>query len=125
MNTHRQLVAWQICRQLVSEVYRVTRDFPADERFGIVSQLRRAAVSSAANISEGMARYGPRETARGLSMALGSLAEIDTLLAVAEDLGYLSREQSAAVEAIRDRASRLTFGLQKRMRTKAEQLKRS
>jgi four helix bundle protein len=75
-------------------------------------------VSAAANIAEGYARLGPRETAHGLSMTLGSLAEVDTLLAVAEDLGYLNIEQAKAIEALRSRASRLTFGLQRKLRSR-------
>jgi len=119
VNTHRDLVAWQVCRALVAELYRSTTAFPPDERFGLTSQLRRAAVSAAANIAEGYARFGPRETTHGLSLALGSLAEVDTLLAVAEDLGYLSTQRIAEIEALRSRASRLAFGLQKKLRARA------
>ncbi len=119
MNTHRDLVAWQVCRALVSAIYRSTMNFPPDERFGLSSQLRRAAVSAASNIAEGYARFGPRETAHGLSLALGSLAEVDTLLAVAEDVGYLSAEHLADLEALRSRASRLAFGLQRKVRARS------
>src|ERR1700741_4337662 len=116
MNTHRNLAAWQAARTLIREVYRSTSGFPAAERFGLTSQLQRAAVSVACNIAEGYAGTGPRETAHGLSMALGSLAESDTLLAVAEDLGYLSAARVAELDALRAQASRLTFSLLKKMR---------
>lgn len=121
MNTHRKLLAWQACRELIREIYRSTAGFPACERFGLTSQLRRAAVSAASNIAEGFARTGARETAHGLSVALGSLAEIDTLLAVVEDLGYVGVERIAELEALRGRASRLTFGLMRKIRARARE----
>jgi len=119
VNAHRKLLAWQECRALVREIYRATASFPSTERFGLTSQLRRAAISVASNVAEGFARLGPRETAHGLSMALGSLAEVDTLLAVAEDMGYLRGERVAELDRQRDIASRLVFGLQKRMRARS------
>jgi four helix bundle protein len=116
---HRSLEAWQQCRALASEVYDATRGFPADERYGLVSQLRRAAVSAAANIAEGYARFGTREMAHALSISLGSLAELDTLFAIAADQGYLTREQLEILEDSRSRASRLTFGLARSLRRNA------
>ncbi len=77
VNSHRKLLAWQACRELIREVYSVTRGFPADERFGLTAQLRRAAVAAAANIAEGYACTGLKETAHGVSIAVGSLAEVD------------------------------------------------
>lgn len=94
----------------------MTAGFPPAERFGLVAQFRRAAVSSASNIAEGHGREGPRETAHGLSVALGSLAEIDSLVALAEDLGYLPAEHAARLDALRMRASQLTYGLLRRLR---------
>ena len=87
MNAHRRLVAWQRSRELAREIYRATASFPPSEQFGLTSQLRRAAVSVVANISEGYARYGRAELAHALSVSLGSLAEVDTLLEIAKDLG--------------------------------------
>ncbi len=111
----RSLLAWQACRDLTKAVYAATRGFPAEERFGLSSQLRRAAVSAAGNIAEGYARTGARGTAHGLSVALGSLAEVDTLLAVAEDAGLLGPERVADLYALLNRASQLTAGLLRRL----------
>lgn len=118
MNSHRKLLAWQACRELIKEVYQATRAFPPEERFGLTLQLRRAAVSAAANIAEGYARTGLRETGHGLSISLGSLAEVDTLPAVAEDQEYIAREQLDNLEALRVRSGQLCSGLLRSLRAK-------
>lgn len=116
MNSHRDLDAWKVCHLLAVETYRATAVFPAAERYGLTSQMRRAAVSAAANIAEGYARFGAKETAHGVSIALGSLAEIDTLIRIAADLGYLEGSRLAGLDELRDRASQVTFGLQRKLR---------
>ena len=102
--------------ELTREIYRVTRRFPAHERYGLTAQLQRAAVSTAANIAEGYARYGRQELAHRLSVGLGSLAEVDTLLEIASQLGYLSSAEYEHLCAVRERASKATFGLQRKVR---------
>jgi four helix bundle protein len=116
VNKYRDLVAWQRCRELAREVYRVTKGFPSDERYGLSAQVRRAAVSAVANIAEGYARYGRAELAHALSIALGTLAEVDALLQVARDLGYLTPEEHERLTMVRDEASRVTFSLQRAIR---------
>ncbi len=80
--------------RLVREVYRVTAVFPDSEKFGLTSQMRRAAVSIPSNIAEGSARGGRIELIRFLVIARGSLAELDTQLWIARDLGFLSDAQT-------------------------------
>ena len=116
VNAHRRLVAWDYCMELTREIYRVTAGFPVAERYGLTGQLRRAAVSTAANIAEGYARYGKQELAHALSVSLGSLAEVDTLLEVANQLGYVPAAEHERLCALRERASRATFGLQRKVR---------
>ena len=87
---------------LAKQVYAMTRAFPADERFGLTAQMRRAAVSVPSNIAEGQARHGGREFVHFLSHAEGSLAELDTQLMLAVDLGCCrscDAEESAATVA--------------------------
>src|SRR5687768_9038614 len=86
--THRELVAWQVSMQLVTDVYRLATDLPAAERYGIATQVRRAALSIPVNIAEGFARRTRRELARFLDIAQGSLREIQTLLEITVLIGY-------------------------------------
>jgi four helix bundle protein len=83
VNTHRDLTVWQKSIELCAAVYSATRSFPPIERFGLTAQARRAAVSIASNIAEGAARSSPREFARFLFIARGSLAELETQLEIA------------------------------------------
>jgi four helix bundle protein len=96
--------------------YRTTRGFPSEERFGLSSQLRRAAFSVAANIVEGSAKRGPREFRRFLDIAVGSLAEIKYTLRLVKDLDLISGEQFNELEGERDKVGRLTWGLYTSMR---------
>ena len=85
---HHKLLAWQMSRKLVKEIYTITERFPASEQFGLSAQLRRAAVSIPSNIAEGAARTSHREFHRFLGIARGSLAEVETQLFLANDLGF-------------------------------------
>lgn len=110
---HHNLEAWPESMQLVAEVYRATTAFPDDERFGLTSQMRRAAVSIPSNVAEGAARNGKREFLYAVGVARGSLAELDTQLLVAAELDYLSPDHRV-FERI-DRVSRLLTGLHKHL----------
>jgi four helix bundle protein len=79
---------------LVTQIYRVTRSFPREEMYGLTNQLRRAAVSVPSNIAEGQARFSRREFHHFLSLARGSLVEIETQLTIAQNLEYLSPQQT-------------------------------
>jgi four helix bundle protein len=91
IRSYRDLLVWQKGMALAKMVYRLTTGFPEGERFGLVAQMRRAAVSVPSNIAEGQARRGRREFAQFLSHAEGSLAELDTQLMLAVDLGCSSQ----------------------------------
>ncbi len=88
----RDLKVWQRSHALVLAVYRLSEAFPSQERFGVVSQLRRAAVSVPTNIAEGSKRRTPQDYARFLNLAEASLAETEYLLMLCRDLGYLAGE---------------------------------
>ena len=86
---HKQLDVWQAAMRFVSALYRLTKQFPSDERFGLTNQIQRASVSIPSNIAEGSARHGNKEYVQFLYIALGSAAEVETQLLIARDLGYV------------------------------------
>jgi four helix bundle protein len=90
VQSFRDLLVWQKGIELAEAVYALTRPFPAEEKFGLVSQLRRAAVSVPSNIAEGQVRRSAVEFAHFLSISLGSLAELETQLMIASKLGLVT-----------------------------------
>ncbi|HPF62130.1 MAG TPA: four helix bundle protein [Gemmatimonadales bacterium] len=113
MADYRHLKAWQKAYRLVLDVYAATASFPSEERFGLVSQSRRAAVSIAANVAEGAGRGGGGEFTRFLWIARGSLTELVTLLSLGRDLGYLPPEPAASLVATAEEVGRMVMGLLK------------
>ena len=110
---HRNLIAWQKGIDLVSEVYKLTQDFPDRELYGLSAQLRRAAVSVPSNIAEGAADRTHSQFANFLSNALGSLNEIDTQLELSFRLGYFSADSYKRTTSLLDECLALTYGLRK------------
>ncbi|MFN0038070.1 MAG: four helix bundle protein [Burkholderiales bacterium] len=90
---HHDLVAWKVSVELVTELYQLTETFSANEAYGLISQSRRAAVSVPSNIAKGAARTSKREFAHYLSMARGSLSEIDTQLVISKQLGFIHDDE--------------------------------
>ena len=86
--THKDLIVWQKGVTFVTDIYKYSKSLPDDEKFGIISQLRRAAVSVPTNIAEGAARHSRKEYIQFLYISLGSASEIDTLLIIVENLKY-------------------------------------
>lgn len=111
VRSFRRFAAWQAARRLTLAVYSETRRWPVGERFGLTSQVQRAAVSVMANIAEGTGRRGSAEFARFLGIAFGSLAELDCLLELARDLGHLEDHRWEHLESLRTEAARLTWRL--------------
>ena len=93
MQSYKDLIVWQRGIQLVAEVYRLTKKFPKEEMFGLISQMRRAAVSIPANIAEGYARKHRPEYLQFLRIAFGSGAELETHLVITEELGFVDRPE--------------------------------
>jgi four helix bundle protein len=108
---HEKLEAWKLAMELVTELYRETSSFPKDEIYGLTSQIRRAAVSIPANLAEGAARSGPKEFIQFLHIARGSLSELETLLQIAFNLGYIKKDQAEMLANRADQVSALLSGL--------------
>ena len=88
IKSHKDLEIWKRSIKLVTEIYKLTKSFPDDEKYGLTSQIRRASISVPSNISEGAARKSTRDYVRFLYMSLGSLSELDTQLTIAQNLDY-------------------------------------
>jgi four helix bundle protein len=116
-NTHRDLAAWREAISLVRLVYRDTSGFPKDEVFGLRLQLRRSALSIPSNIAEGAGRNNTREFVQFLGFACGSLAELDTQVEIAIQLGYLSSgsETARQLQRVGSIVRRLRASLKQRM----------
>jgi len=121
---YRDLLVWQKAIELAKEIYRITRRFPVSGRFGLTSQLRRAAVSVPSNIAEGQARRNSAEFRQYLYQALGSVAEVDTQLVVAHELGYLNVGESETAEAFVQELRRMLYALVNRLPDRRQPIRR-
>lgn len=108
---HSDLIAWQKAMNLVETVYEITKVFPKEETYSLTSQLRRAAVSIPSNIAEGHSRTGSRELIHRLSIAHGSLNEVETQVEIARRLGYITEVQQIRISEIAAETGRLINGL--------------
>lgn len=115
---YRDLVAWQRAMELVAKIYMATALLPQDERFGLTSQLRRAAVSIPSALAEGHARTSTREFVRYISIAMGSLAELETQLLICTKLQLLEEDAVRALLIHCDEQSRILHGLRKSLVSK-------
>lgn len=118
MQKFRDLKVWQRSHQLVLTIYRLTREYPADERFGLTSQIRRAAMSVPANIAEGSKRQSNPDFARFLNIAEGSLGEVEYFLLLSKDLGYLPPEQAEAQLSEVSEIARMLYALRGKVERK-------
>ncbi|MBV5286916.1 MAG: four helix bundle protein [Methyloversatilis discipulorum] len=112
VRSYRDLLVWQRAMDLALGIYALSRSFPDSERFAMVSQLRRAAVSVPSNIAEGHARSSTRDFLRFLSIASGSLAELETQLILAHRLDYLDQDRLDSTLVLAGETGRMIRGLQ-------------
>ena len=115
IRSYKDLDIWKRGVELVKNIYQVTRDFPKSETYALVDQIRRAAVSIPSNIAEGHNRQHKKEFKQFLFIALGSLAELETQLIIAEKLGYLKKEKLNQSLLEMDAIGKMTRGLIKRL----------
>ena len=111
MLAHERLRAWILAHQLTLAVYQATRWWPAEERYGLTSQIRRAAVSVPTTLAEGAAKRGTKEYRRFVDIALGSVSEVAYLLRLAHDLGLLDPTSYTHLDDLRKRTGGLIWRL--------------
>ena len=112
---HKDLDVWKKSVDLVLKIYNITKQFPKEEMFGLVNQMRRAAVSIPSNIAEGCARFSDKDTLRFIDIAFGSVAELETQLIIAEQLGYC---KSCEIMSDIDKVEKLLSGLRRHLKNK-------
>jgi four helix bundle protein len=109
----KELKIWQKSRILAKELFLLTRKFPKDERYELVSQMRRAAISIPSNIAEGAGRNSNREFRRFLDIALSSAYELETQLIISSDLGYVSEEEWFNINSLIEEIQKMIIGFRR------------
>jgi four helix bundle protein len=122
IQTHKDLIVWQKSVDLVLDIYKITETFPKEERYGLTSQLRRATVSIPSNIAEGKYRGSRKDFAHFLRIALGSSAEIETQILVANKLGWLKEKDFVRIGALLSEVGKMLNGLCQKLVAGSRQL---
>lgn len=115
---HKDLEVWKKSMELVIDIYKITQKFPDTEKFGLINQIRRAAVSVPSNIAEGCARNSDKDNLRFVDIACGSLAEIETQLLISVQLEYCEMSKVQILIDKIDNIGRMLSGLKKHLRNK-------
>ena len=115
--TYKDLIVWQKAMDLAEQTYKLTKSFPKEELYGLTSQLRRAVVSVPSNIAEGQARQSTAEFRNFLSIAQGSLAEVETQILLAIRFEYLNQPQATQALNLREEISKMLSSLRNKLAT--------
>ena len=115
MHNYNNLQIWQEAMDLVEDIYKLTASFPTEEKFGLVSQMTRAAVSIPSNIAEGAGRNSDKDFAHFISIAIGSLYELNTQIVLSERLGYINQTQSQELQKKLDHLQRKSVSFKSKL----------
>ena len=108
---YRKLIAYQKAKEVVKRTYKLLKKFPAEERYAMCDQLRRASVSITSNIAEGVNRFSIKDKSHFIEMAYGSLMEVSSQFEIAEDLGYITADDRMNMDLLIEEDARLLSGL--------------
>jgi four helix bundle protein len=108
---YRRLIAYQKGKEIVKRTYKLLKKFPAEERYAMCDQLRRASVSITSNIAEGVNRFSVKNKAHFIEIAFGSMMEVSSQMEIAEELGYITMEERLSIDALVEEEARLLSGL--------------
>ena len=115
IRTYRDLDIWKAGIQLVKDIYKLTEKFPKQEMYGLVSQMRRSAISIPSNVAEGFRRYHNNEYKQFLYISLGSCAELETQITIAKELKYIQEDKEAVLLERLDHICRMISNLLKKL----------
>lgn len=124
VRSYQELGVWRKGVDLVKAVYALTRQFPDAERYSLCDQMQRAAVSIPANVAEGWAREGEREFLRFVTIAKGSLAELETMIIIAGELDYVRPDSARTTQDAAAEVGRMLTGLQKSLQNQLQHASR-
>lgn len=110
---YRKLIAYQKAKEVVKCTYKLLKKFPAEERYAMCDQLRRASVSITSNIAEGVNRYSVKDKSHFIEIAYGSLMEVSSQFEIAKELNYITSEELLSMDLMVEEVARLLSGLQK------------
>ena len=108
---YRKLIAYQKAKEVVKRTYKLLKKFPAEERYAMCDQLRRASVSITSNIAEGVNRFSVKDKSHFIEIAYGSLMEVSSQFEIAEDLGYITTDDRMSMDLLIEEDARLLSGL--------------
>ena len=117
MQTYRELITWQKSIELTIEVYKITKLFPVEEKFGLVSQMNRAVVSIPSNIAEGFARCNKKENAYFVNVSYGSAMELETQIVIAKKLKFLEESEFEKVDKLLEEVLKLLYNYRKYLKS--------
>ena len=109
---YRRLIAYEKAKEIVKHTYKLLKKFPAEERYAMCDQLRRASISITSNIAEGINRFSVKDKSHFIEMAFGSLMEVSSQFEIAEELGYITVEDRMSMDELIKEEARLLSGLQ-------------
>ncbi len=118
---YRKLIAYQKAKEVVKRTYKLLKKFPAEERFAMCDQLRRASVSITSNIAEGITRFSVKDKAHFIEMSYGSLLEVSSQFEIAEELGYITTEDRMSMDNLIEEEARILSGLLNSFKPSTEQ----
>lgn len=122
LKTFKDLIAWQKAYALCLEIYQLAKNFPISEQYGLTSQMKRSALSVPSNIAEGYVRHGTQDYIRFLYIAYASLAELETQLLLAKDLGYIKSDNFNEIINLQAEVQRIMFRLIDSLKTRSMSL---
>jgi four helix bundle protein len=117
MHNFKELKVWRAGIEVSKYIFKVTRNFPGDERYGLISQMTRAAVSIPSNIAEGCGRKSNKELHQFLNISLGSAFELETQCIIAKEFGYIDTKQLEDITQLLTDIQKMIYGLQKSLNT--------
>lgn len=117
MHNYNNLQIWQQAMELVVDIYKLTKSFPAEEKYGLVSQMNRAAASIPSNIAEGAGRNSDKDFSHFISISIGSMYELHTQLILSERLGFINHVQSEEMQHKLDNLQRMTVSFKSKLDT--------